>query len=109
MTVKYSGITGNDANLDFTVTVTSICIDTPLTASSLLIPVSNQYVVGATALTLTIDDSLISTQIDCPVLEFEITTNGGAALPSPQSFDTSTNEYIVYSTDTSLIGTLYSN
>ena len=59
MTVKYSGITGNDETLDFTVTITSICIDTPLTASSLLIPATNEYVSGATALTLTIDDSLV--------------------------------------------------
>ena len=57
MTVKYTGITGNDATIDFTVTVTSVCIDTPLTASSLLIPASNEYVLGATALTSTIDDS----------------------------------------------------
>ena len=100
LTVNYFGITGNDASFDFTVTVISPCVDTPITTSSLLIPAYFNYAIGATILTKTIDDSLIISDTDCPALEFEI-TNSGSALVSPQNFDPSTKSFDVYTTDIS--------
>ena len=108
LTVNYLGITGNDATFDFTVTVISPCVDTPITTSSLLIPAYSKYAIGATILTKTIDDSLITSDTDCPTLEFEM-TNSGSALVNPQNFDPSTKQFDVYTTDISFQNVLFNN
>lgn len=76
--VNHVGITGNDEYEYFTVTVVSPCATVPMTTSSLLISAYTKYAIGAMALTMTIDDSLISFDAACPAIEFEITSSGSA-------------------------------